>query len=150
MKLEYEPGPEIIAGSLPRPGIRVVVADPWGNATSVVSGSKTEHGPSGFEVLAPHAIPYMLTFLGETFQVPMRQGTSAYVTFSDAVPQMASAQGHLEETPGVGLAAGPEPGASRSKEADDNLPGQEDARWQQVFEKLQRIRELMGRLQGKD
>lgn len=142
MKLDYEPGPEIIAGSLPRPGIRVVVADPWGNSTSVVSGSKTEHGPSGFEVLAPHAIPYTLTFLGETFQVPMRQGTAAYVSFSEAVLQATMARALLDETPETGLAAVPEPGAPAGEQAD--------SRWQQVFEKLDRIGELMEQLRDND
>ncbi|MFN2290092.1 MAG: hypothetical protein ACK2UC_02760 [Anaerolineae bacterium] len=150
MELDYEPGPEIIAGALPRPGIRVVVADPWGNATSVVSGSKTEHGPSGFEVLAPHAIPYTLTFLGETYQVPMRQGTAAYVTFSEAVPEATAARAQLEETPGAGLAAVPESGAPERTEMEADFPEQGDARWQQVFEKLERIGQLMERLRDKD
>ena len=143
MKLAYQPGPEIIAGSLPQPGIRIVVADPWGNATSVVSGSKTEHGPSGFEVLAPHAIPYTLTFLDETFQVPMRQGTAAFVTFAEAVPQATASA--------AGLSPAPESGAPGQKEErGEGLPDQGDDRWQQVFDKLDRIGELMDRLRGKD
>jgi hypothetical protein len=147
MKLEYRPGPEMIAGSLPRRGIRIVVADPWGNATSVMSGSKTEHGPAGFEVLAPHAVLYTLTCLGETFQVPMRQGTSAFVTIGEAASQAAQPRSQLEAAAAPGVARLPDSAVAEQKEGEaEGLPGQGDRRWQMVFEKLDRISELMERL----
>jgi hypothetical protein len=149
MHVDYQPGPEIIAGSLPWPGIRLLVADPWGNATSVVSGSKAEHGPSGFKVLAPHAIPYTLTFLNETFQVPMWPRTGAFVTFTEVVPQPAvlAPEPETRGEQGSGSLVELEPLPEVEAETGSG-PEEADSRWQSVFERLDRINELMGRLLG--
>jgi hypothetical protein len=85
MAVEYRSGPPILAGTFPRAGIQVTIADPWGNATTVISGSKPEHGPGGFEVVAPHQVEYTLAFLEQTFVVQMKDG-STFVTFSEPAP----------------------------------------------------------------
>lgn len=73
MKVLYRQGPRILAGSLPQAGIRVKITDPWGNASTVISGSKSEHGPGGFEILAPHAGLYQVSFQNKAFQVEVRE-----------------------------------------------------------------------------
>jgi hypothetical protein len=83
MTVEHRPGARIIAGSLPRKGIDVTITDPWGNASTVSSGSKLDHGPGGFEVVAPHVATYTLAFLDETFEVLTHDGATL-VTFSQA------------------------------------------------------------------
>jgi hypothetical protein len=113
MSVEYRPGARIIAGSFPRAGIEVTVSDPWGNASTVTSGSKAEYGPGGFEVLAPQLATYTLSFLGESFQVQMQDGASI-VTFTEVAPPEPEPE--------------PEPPVSN---------------WALVFEKLDRIEELI-------
>ncbi len=82
MEVEYRPGDRVIAGSFPSAGIALTVTDPWGNATTVISGSKPDHDPvGGFEVLAPHVALYTLTFLDERFEVQTHHGTT-FVTFT--------------------------------------------------------------------
>jgi len=103
MVVEYRPGPRIIAGSFPRKEIKVTIADPWGNASTVDSGSKPEHGPGGFEVLAPNLATYTLTFLDQTFEVPTKDGVT-FVTFSEGEP------------PGDGSGDGTEPGSGEGSE----------------------------------
>jgi hypothetical protein len=85
MKVRGRPGPRVIAGSLPRVGIQVTVTDPWGNASSVTSGSKPEYGTGGFEVLALHPATYTLTFLDQTVVVQTQDG-STIVTFTEVEP----------------------------------------------------------------
>lgn len=85
MKVEYRPGSQIIAGLLPKAGIELTITDPWGNARTAVSGSKPEHGPGGFEVLAPHAATYTLAFSGKTFEVKTRKRVT-FLTFSRVKP----------------------------------------------------------------
>jgi hypothetical protein len=81
MEIEYRPGARIIAGSLPEPGIELTVVDPWGNASTTISGAKPEFGPGGFEVLAPNEAAYTLTFLDQSFEIQTHDGTT-FVTFS--------------------------------------------------------------------
>ena len=72
MTVERQPrrdGVRAVAGSFPRPGIHVGVTDPWGNSVSVISGSKSEYGPGGFEVPVWADAVYTLRFLEEEFQV---------------------------------------------------------------------------------
>ena len=83
MAVEYQPGNRIIAGSFPSAGITLTVTDPWGNAATVISGSKPDHGPGGFEVLAPHIALYTLAFLDARFEVQTHDGTT-FVTFTQA------------------------------------------------------------------
>jgi hypothetical protein len=76
MHVERRPrtdGVRAIAGSFPRAGIRLDVTDPWGNSVAVISGSKTEYGPGGFEAPVWADAVFILRFLDETFQVEVRQ-----------------------------------------------------------------------------
>jgi hypothetical protein len=70
---------------LPSAGIELTVADPWGNITSLTSGSKPQYGEGGFEVLAPHATTYTLRFLDKSFEVQAQDGTT-FVTFTEIEP----------------------------------------------------------------
>ncbi len=81
MTAEYRPGPQILIGLLPEAGIQVTVADPWGNTSTVLSGSKPEHGTGAFEVLTPHPVTYTVSFLDESFGVLVHEGVTV-VTFT--------------------------------------------------------------------
>jgi hypothetical protein len=83
LDLEYRPGVPIIAGSLPREGIQLTVTDPWGNTSTVNSGSKLEYGPGGFELSAPRPVTYTLIFLDQAFLVKMKEGMAAIVTLTE-------------------------------------------------------------------
>lgn len=85
MEVEYQPGSKVIAGTFPETEIELTVTDPWGNATTTVSGSKPEYGPGGFEVVAPHVAVYRLTFLEEVFEAQTHDGATI-VTFTQAEP----------------------------------------------------------------
>jgi hypothetical protein len=124
IKVEYRPGPRIIAGIFPRPGIEATISDPWGNASHFVSGSKPEHGPGGFEIVAPHTVMHTLTFLDERFEILMKDGIT-FVTLT-ATPESDSSE------PGTGPA--PEPGREL---------------WGVILQKLDRIQELIARLPPK-
>ncbi len=69
MSVERRPGARVIAGNFPRAGIRLAITDPWGNAVVVISGSKLEHGPGGFETPVWASGVYTLRFLDQCFQV---------------------------------------------------------------------------------
>ena len=85
MIVERQPradGVRAIAGSFPRQGIRLDVTDPWGNSVSVISGSKTDYGPGGFEVPVWADAVFTLRFLDETAQVEVRHEV-VVLTFSE-------------------------------------------------------------------
>jgi hypothetical protein len=129
MAVAYQAGPQIIAGTLPRPGIDVTATDPWGNASTVTSGSKPEHGVGGFEFLAPHRVAYRLAFLEEEFEVQVREGT-ALVTFTE----MSWPEPEPE----------PEPDPEADQEPDPGPPPAD--RWKLMVEKLKRIEALVAKL----
>jgi hypothetical protein len=53
--VEYRGGVvNVIAGDLGVAGKTITVRDPWDNVFATMSGSKPEHGPGGFEVIAPN------------------------------------------------------------------------------------------------
>ncbi len=81
MDVEYRPGSRIIAGSFPTAGIALTVTDPWGNAVTVISGSKPDYGVGGFEVLTGNIALYTLTFLDQRFEVQTHDGMTL-VTFT--------------------------------------------------------------------
>jgi hypothetical protein len=152
MSVSYQAGPRIIAGILPRPGIDVTVADPWGNASTVISGSKPEHGAGGFEFLAPHVTTYTLTFLGETFHVQVREGT-AFVTFTEIRRPTPEPEPEPEPTPEPEPKPEPEPEPEPKPEPEpepspDPGPPSTD-RWTQLMEKLARIEALVAKLPDK-
>jgi hypothetical protein len=69
MNVAHLPGPRILAGSLPQANVEVRVTDPWGNTSTVLSGTKPYYGAGGFEVLAAHPGAYKVSFRGKTFEV---------------------------------------------------------------------------------
>jgi len=73
MQIERCPGPLVIAGNLPSPGITVSVEDEWGNTVRTVSGSKAPYGQGGFEVMAWAPGRYTITFLDAAFQLKMEE-----------------------------------------------------------------------------
>jgi hypothetical protein len=140
MDVEYRPGPRIIAGSLPRAGIEVTVADPWGNASRVVSGSKAEYGPGGFEVVAPHAVTHTVSFLDQRFEVPVRDG-SAIVTFTESGVPGQPEPPPEEPTPPP---EEPTPPPTEPPPPTPTPPsGSVDEKWAQVMERLERIETLL-------
>jgi hypothetical protein len=82
MNVQVQPGPHIIAGSFPRAGIQLTIADPWGHTTTVTSGSKPDYGVGGFEVLASPRVAYTLSFLDQTFSL-QPQDAATIVTFTE-------------------------------------------------------------------
>jgi hypothetical protein len=140
MAVEYRPGARIIAGSLPQPGLQVTVTDPWGNASTVVSGSKPEFGPGGFEVLAPHPVIYTVAFLDQTFQVQMEEGAT-FVTFSRVTAPQTPTPSPTPQTPTPAPTPQPSPNSKPEPATDPAL-----ARWQLLVEKLERIEELLARI----
>jgi hypothetical protein len=82
MTVEHKAGVRAVAGQFPREGISLTVTDPWGNSVTVVSGSKPEFGPGGFEALAWADGTFTLRFLDQTFTVDVR-GNFAFVTFTE-------------------------------------------------------------------
>ena len=127
MIVEHRPGPQVIAGTLPRAGIDVTVTDPWGNASSVVSGSKLEHGLGGFEVLSPEPVQYTIAFLDQRFEV-LPKGGLTFLTFLE-LPKA--------EPPAV-----PE----HAPDPLDTAPQPAGAPQQQALKKLARIEELLAKL----
>lgn len=147
MKVEHRPGPQIIAGTLPHAGIQVRVSDPWGNASTVISGSKPEHGPGGFEVLAPHPVRYTITFLDQRFEVPT-EGASTYVDFEKREFHGGPAGG-LQGEPPAELPPTPLPSApagSPEKSLDGAAVTEEE--WALLLHKLERIEQLIAKLTG--
>jgi len=65
-------GVRAVAGDLGRAGIPVTVFDPWNNTVTIISGSKPEHGPGGFEVPAWADGRYTLRFLDQSFVVDVK------------------------------------------------------------------------------
>jgi hypothetical protein len=114
MAVEYRPGTRIIAGSLPRAGIELTITDPWGNASTVTSGSKLEYGPGGFEALAAHLVTYTVTFLEETFEVQMQDGATR-VTFTEGESAGPGSGG--ESQPGEGSGGESQPGEGSGGES---------------------------------
>lgn len=114
METSYQPGPKVIAGAFPRRDLELSITDPWGNVSTVVSGSKPEHGYGGFEMLAPNIGTYTLEFLDQSFKV-RTQNQSTIVVFTETSMPV-------------------EPPDTRPP-----LPPEEEARWKLVMERLERI-----------
>ncbi len=122
MQTEHRPGPRVILGTLPRPNIPVTVTDPWGNESTVLSGSKPGYGPGGWEVLAPSVGTHTIAFLDQRFEV-QTQDRATVVTFTE--------HAIVVKPPGTG----------------PSLPPDQDARWALVMGRLDRIvRRLKQRL----
>jgi hypothetical protein len=86
MDVEYRPGVRAIAGHLPR-GFTISVTDPYGNTHTTVAGSKLEHGPGGFEILAWVDGPHAIEFLDQRFQVEIANNF-AFLSFEKSEVQL--------------------------------------------------------------
>jgi hypothetical protein len=159
MEVDYRPGPPIIAGVFPQAGINITVTDPWGNAATTSSGSKPEHGPGGFEVLAPHPVKYTISFLDEIFEVKMRHGRSTFVTFTESEPPKPPEEPPVEppveppeppkEPPVEPTVQPPEPPEEPPLEPPaepPKPPAPPGDRWAILFEKLERLERLVAKL----
>ncbi len=100
MDVDRQPGPRLIVGRLPEPSIPVIIADPWGNETYLISGSKPEHGPGGFDVPVWRDVLYTIRLQGQRFSVEVRNDT-VFVTFT----RPGSRQGRLTSAPMLRSAA---------------------------------------------
>jgi hypothetical protein len=89
MTVKSQRGRRIIGGSFPRAGIKLTITGLSGKRIQVISGSRLEYGPGGFEVAlpAPQAgsglQPYTLTFLDQTFHVNIGPEQTIIVTFKE-------------------------------------------------------------------
>ena len=91
MEVRRGTGLPLIVASMPEAGIQVTITDPYGNAVQVVSGSKPEHGVGGWEVQAPHSGVYTITFLAQTFTLPM-SGQYTHLVFTRGRPTETQAR----------------------------------------------------------
>ncbi len=81
VQISRQSGLRLIVGRFPTAGLAVVVTDPWGNATHLLSGSKPEHAPGGFEVPVWHDGTYTVQLQGQLIAVEMQNGT-VFLDFS--------------------------------------------------------------------
>jgi hypothetical protein len=84
--------PSIVADALRGPGLPLLVGDwgqtnvpiritsPQGASVTVISGSKPEYGPGGFEIYATEIGTYVLEMAGYRFEIPMN-GQFTRLTF---------------------------------------------------------------------
>ncbi|MBI5302878.1 MAG: hypothetical protein HY868_12140, partial [Chloroflexi bacterium] len=72
------PGERMIAGALPRRGITLVIQDPQGNQTKLVSGTAPQYGDGGFEYPATEDGLYLVTIGGRVIEVNV-QGETAFI-----------------------------------------------------------------------
>ena len=111
IQIDRQPGLRLIIGRLPQPSIPVVISDPWGNETLLLSGSKPEYGIGGFETPIWRDGTYTIRFYDQSFSVEIQDET-LYVTcttsetmqgrlISDWTPQITATQRleRLQENP---------------------------------------------------
>jgi|GEM_PF-729919 len=72
------PGERMIAGSLPRGGIKVLIQDPHGNQSFVISGTAPDYGLGGFEQVVEEDGVYLVTIGGRVIEV-LVQGETAFI-----------------------------------------------------------------------
>jgi len=72
------PGERMIAGTLPRRGITLMIQDPQGNQKKLVSGTAPQYGDGGFEHRVEEDGVYQVTIGGRVIEVPVR-GETAFI-----------------------------------------------------------------------
>ena len=72
------PGERMIAGTLPRRGITLLIQDPQGNQKKIVSGTAPQYGDGGFEYRVEADGLYLVTIGGRTIEVQV-QGETAFI-----------------------------------------------------------------------
>jgi hypothetical protein len=102
MDVQQQTGLPLLIGSLPRTGIILTVEDPTGDRMTVVSGSKPEFGPGGFEIWLRCSGPHKVRFLDQQFQIYAAGGT-VRVTFWEGAAGVGNAMitGHVRDNNGV-------------------------------------------------
>ena len=80
MSIQRGQGLPLLVGDIGVANEPVVITDPKGFQSRVVSGSKPEWGVGGFEIYAPLTGNYLTQFLGQSFTIPMN-GQFTHVTF---------------------------------------------------------------------
>lgn len=88
-------GLPLLVGDWGKPNVPIRITPPGGPPVVVVSGSKGEYGPGGFEFYATKVGPYVLEMDGYRFEVPMN-GQFTRLTFRQTGP--AQAIGVIEGT----------------------------------------------------
>jgi hypothetical protein len=91
MNVRRQTGLRLLIGSLPRTGVAVSIIDPWGHAVTVMSGSKQEYGPGGFETPIWAAGQYSIRFLNQEFKVDVGEET-IFVTFIEGSGSQADSR----------------------------------------------------------
>ena len=84
LTVSYRPSPvNLVAGTLPTAGLAVMLTDPWSNHLgTLIAGSKPEHGPGGFEFIAPNpGSPYTLKLLDRIYTFDHKAGLT-FLTFT--------------------------------------------------------------------
>jgi hypothetical protein len=73
--MDYLPGPRIIAGVLPKPGMLITINDTRGNSVVTVSGVARHYGPSGFEAPLTDDGAYHVKFDGTELDLDLHNET---------------------------------------------------------------------------
>jgi hypothetical protein len=69
--VETQPGIGLLVGDIGLPNKQITIYKPHGETHRVMSGSKPEFGPGGFETYAQVPGKYVLEFLGEQFELEL-------------------------------------------------------------------------------
>lgn len=89
------PGLPLLVGNWIQPNIPIRITPPGGASVVVVSGSKPEYGPGGFEIYANQTGTYVLEVGGYRFEIPLN-GQFTRLTFRQSGP--AQGTGIIEGT----------------------------------------------------
>ncbi len=119
MEIERRPGPRLLIGKLPQPDIPVTVADPWENRVQVLSGSKPEYGPGGFEVSLWQSNRYTISFEDEHFGEIEIGDETAIVTFSLGIAEGEGEKAEEKPKEDEGVAATAEGEKEKGEEAGE-------------------------------
>jgi hypothetical protein len=125
----------------------VTVADPWGNAFTVVSGSKPEYGPGGFEVVIPGPAAYTLTFLDQAFVVETQDGATI-LAFAKEGAQQPDPAPEPESQPDLPPNPRPQPAPEAAAQPEPEPADVEQ--WRKLVQRLARIEELVAQLSERD
>jgi hypothetical protein len=79
------PGLPLLVGNWIQPNVPIRITAPNGTSVVVVSGSKQEYGPGGFETYATQTGTYVLEMSGYRFNIPMN-GQYTLLTFRQTGP----------------------------------------------------------------
>jgi hypothetical protein len=75
MHVDHLPGARMIAGALPRAGVRITIYDARGAQTVVFSGSAPHYGNGGFETIVAEDGTYLVSIDGHLIEVHLQDET---------------------------------------------------------------------------